>query len=378
MSQRRILQLLHEPGDSVATMADEYTRALDRTQFQVTIAYLFSIEDPVIRAASPADTVIFCDFPRRERGGLRCQALAGLRRLCLEGHYDTIICHRHKAAYLVAWLARRWKCRPRLIYVVHGTQPLSHFPGLVRRWMMHWLIHPQFEFIAVSEALRQDFLRSYRINPAKITTVHNSLHIPALDQHLCSRAEARQILGLPLDACVFGNIGRLVPFKHQLLLLQAFASIASSLETGHLIIIGAGPCQAELRAYWAQLPSPLQARIHLHGVIPNAARLMPAFDAFVLSSLDEPFGLVLLEAMCAHLPIIAHASGGVPEVLGDTALMLHEHSASAFAQAMLQVAAWPMVERTQRGELSRARLEARFAMSQVGTYLAQPTESVRC
>ncbi len=377
MSRRRILQLLHEPGDSVATMADEYTRALDSSQFQVTIAYLFSARDPAILDRNPAAQVVFCDFPRRERGGLRRQALAGLRKLCLEGHYDTIICHRHKAAYLVAWLARRWALRPRLIYVVHGAQPLSRFPGLVRRGLMRWLIQPHFEFIAVSEALRQDFLASYPMDPSKIRTVHNSLDILALEQRLCPRAEARRMLRLPPDAYVFGNIGRLVPFKHQGLLLRAFISIAARLPLGHLVIIGTGPDQDALQAQWAQLPGSLQARIHLCGAIPDAARLMPAFDAFVLSSLDEPFGLVLLEAMCTRLPIIAHASGGVPEVLGDTALMLDEHSIPAFAQAMLQLATWPPARQRQQGSQGRARLETHFALNQVGTYLAQSTGSMR-
>ncbi len=369
----RVLQLLHEPGDSVATVANEYTRSLDRTRFHVTVAYLFSAENTAARTATAADVVIFCNFPKRERGGLRWQALRGLRELCTSGDYTAIICHRHKAAYLLAWIARRWVAYPRLFYVIHGTQSLHRLPGFIRSLLMCRLIQPYFEFIAVSAALRASFLRTYPVPPARITTVANALEVVALDRCWIARSEARQQLGLGADDFVLGNIGRLVPFKQQLLLLRVFAQLGDELPTARLVIIGDGPCRHELVQLLQASPA-LQGRVILAGVIPEAARLMPAFDGFVLSSLEEPFGLVLLEAMGARLPIIAHASGGVPEVLGDTGMLLQEHSVAAFAEAIRRLYALDATARALMGARGRVRLEQVFAFSRFGEFLLQRLE----
>jgi glycosyltransferase involved in cell wall biosynthesis len=101
---------------------------------------------------------------------------------------------------------------------------------------------------------------------------------------------------------------------------------------------------------------------------------MPAFDGFVLSSLEEPFGLVLLEAMGARLPIIAHASGGVPEVLGDTGMLLQEHSVAAFAEAIRRLYALDATARALMGARGRVRLEQVFAFSRFGEFLLQRLE----
>ena len=59
----------------------------------------------------------------------------------------------------------------------------------------------------------------------------------------------------------------------------------------------------------------------LLGKIPLARQYFKAFDCFVLASDHEPFGMVLLEAMAANLPIISSDCGGAPEVVGDTGLL---------------------------------------------------------
>lgn len=57
------------------------------------------------------------------------------------------------------------------------------------------------------------------------------------------------------------------------------------------------------------------------GQVPEAKRYFKAFDVFALSSDHEPFGMVLLEAMTADLPVIVSACGGAPEVVGDCGLL---------------------------------------------------------
>ena len=60
-------------------------------------------------------------------------------------------------------------------------------------------------------------------------------------------------------------------------------------------------------------------------------------DVFVLSSLYEPFGIVLLQAMCVKTPVIATSVGGVPEVVGDAGLLVPPANALAIAEALRRV-----------------------------------------
>ena len=101
-----------------------------------------------------------------------------------------------------------------------------------------------------------------------------------------------------------------------------------------LIIIGRGPREAALRQQIAE--AGLKGRVHLQGFVDDAARYMKAFDVFVLPSRHEPFGLVLLEAMVARLPIIASDSGAPVEVLPPSAALFPTGDRGVLAARLLQ------------------------------------------
>jgi glycosyltransferase involved in cell wall biosynthesis len=86
-----------------------------------------------------------------------------------------------------------------------------------------------------------------------------------------------------------------------------------------LLIAGSGPLEGELRELGERLE--LGERIRFLGQIPQARRLFAAFDLFVLTSDHEPFGMVLLEAMAAGVPVAATDCGGAPEVVGRQDLL---------------------------------------------------------
>jgi glycosyltransferase involved in cell wall biosynthesis len=64
---------------------------------------------------------------------------------------------------------------------------------------------------------------------------------------------------------------------------------------------------------------------------------MPALDCFVLSSKQEAFGRVLLEAMIAKLPIISTRTNGIPEVVGDSGIIVEPNNAGALAAEMKKI-----------------------------------------
>lgn len=122
-------------------------------------------------------------------------------------------------------------------------------------------------------------------------------NLPAAD----ARGRLRALHGIPEDAWVIGAIGRAEYNKGFDLLIKAFKQ--AQLPNARLVIVGRG---GELDA----LRKLADERILLTGFVQQPQDWLAAFDCFVSAARDEPFGLVLLEAMEARLPILASASKG--------------------------------------------------------------------
>lgn len=101
-----------------------------------------------------------------------------------------------------------------------------------------------------------------------------------------------------------------------------------------LIIAGAGPAEADVRAAFA----PLANRVTWIGVLGSDAlrRLYSAADLYIWPAVKEAFGMTLLEAQAAGLPVVAGRSGGVAAIVaeGETGLLTAEGDAAAFAAAV--------------------------------------------
>lgn len=125
----------------------------------------------------------------------------------------------------------------------------------------------------------------------------------------------REELGLGDDVFLIGAVGRLHPSKGMDVLISAFR--ASAPAQAALVILGEGPQRSELEQLRNGDP-----RIHLLGYRPVVQHCLEDLDLFVSPSREESFGLAILEAMSAGLPIIATAAEGPAEFLRDQPAVL--------------------------------------------------------
>lgn len=134
----------------------------------------------------------------------------------------------------------------------------------------------------------------------------------------------------------FVAVGRLVHKKGFHVLLESFARLAEKQgERISLDIGGAGPEEASLKQMIARLG--LQDRVRLVGWIDDVAAFLQTGDVFVLPSLDEPFGIVVIEAMASGVAIVSTTSQGPSETLDqDTAWLSEVNDVESLAQAMQQ------------------------------------------
>jgi glycosyltransferase involved in cell wall biosynthesis len=204
--------------------------------------------------------------------------------------------------------------------------------------------------IAISDAVRR-FLEHAGHDPDKLLTIHYGLdRSPAAASEVTPR-EAGVADGVPLLLA----IGRLTAQKDHPTLLRAFARVRRAHPEAVLAILGIGPLEQETRRLAADLG--LADAVLFPGRLEIRDWLARA-DVFVHTSRWEGFGLVLLEAMLAGLPVVATRVSAVPEVVadGETGLLAEPGDDTAVAAALSGLLADPVRARALgKAGLERAR-----------------------
>jgi glycosyltransferase involved in cell wall biosynthesis len=106
----------------------------------------------------------------------------------------------------------------------------------------------------------------------------------------------------------------------------------------------------------------LTQEVVLTGFIPNAVQYIKAFDCFVLSSLQEAFGRVLIEAMLAKCPIIATRVNGIPEVMSDVGQLIEPKDTSELALAMQVIFNMTPAERAAIADKAYQHVHTNFSI----------------
>jgi glycosyltransferase involved in cell wall biosynthesis len=212
--------------------------------------------------------------------------------------------------------------------------------------------------IAISDAVRT-FLVEAGHDPRKLVTVPYGLDEPPAAPSAVTPESAGVPGGVPLVLAV----GRLIEQKDHRTLLRAFAVVRERQPEARLTILGSGPLEAETRALVASLG--LGDRVVLPGRLEIRDWLERA-DVFAHSSRWEGFGIVLLEAMLAGLPVVATRVSAVPEVVidGETGLLVEAGDTESFAGALDRLLSDPEAARGL-GTAGRERALAEFSVARM-------------
>jgi glycosyltransferase involved in cell wall biosynthesis len=186
------------------------------------------------------------------------------------------------------------------------------------------------------------------------------MDVALTEPQLLSRQAAREALHLGEDTFVFGTLGRLVPNKDQATLIQAFYLLKQQGAHAKLVIAGKGPLEQALKQHAQELN--IAQDIIFTGFIDKAFSYLKALDCFILSSVQEAFGRVLLEAMLAKLPVIATSVNGIPEVVGDAGLLIKARDTTQLSQAMNLIYQLSPAERQTIGEKAHAHVLKHFSI----------------
>jgi glycosyltransferase involved in cell wall biosynthesis len=223
--------------------------------------------------------------------------------------------------------------------------------------------------IAISDAVR-GFLETAGHDPAKLTTIHYGLDELPSARSAPTPAEA----GVPPDAPLALAVGRLIEQKDHATLLRAFAQVRRRHPQARLAILGSGPLEDATRRLGEELG--LGEAVVLPGRTEIRDWLARA-DVFVHTSRWEGFGIVLLEAMLAGLPVVATRVSAVPEVVVDgvTGALVAAGDIEGVARELAALFADPDL-RTRRGEAGRERARTEFSVARMAERTIEVYEDV--
>ncbi len=355
-TRKTVLILMHNDVTHFIDIANQYVTLFDKNKYEVTVAYLTGDENEQTIQRTTSEKVLFLKCSKKDIRGLKIQSIKKLTALCREHQFSLVVSHRYKPSYIMMWVSRFCKI-PTLISVMHAMETMHAFS---RKIFIASIFRKNMYFAGVSDAVRDELREQlWGVPKNHIITLYNCIDMQASECHLFSRSDARQKLNLPEDALVLGNIARLVPDKDQHTLLHAFAQIKSQLSNAKLVIVGVGALEQDLKQLATQLN--LQNDVIFTGFLTGAYRYLKAFDIFVLSSVEEAFGRVLLEAMIARVPVVGTRADGIPEVIGDAGIMVEARNPTALANAILHVAKLPREQFLAMGDSGYERIKARFS-----------------
>jgi glycosyltransferase involved in cell wall biosynthesis len=212
--------------------------------------------------------------------------------------------------------------------------------------------------IAISDAVRL-FLERVGHDSAKLVTITYGLDkLPASPSD-----PAPATVGVPDGVPLLLAIGRLIEQKDHATLLHAFARVRERHPQAWLAILGGGPLEADIRMLARRLG--VEEAVALPGRTEPREWLERA-DVFVHTSRWEGFGIVLLEAMLAGLPVVATRVSAIPEVVaeGKTGLLANMGDAASISSALEALLADPDRARVL-GEAGRRRAGEEFSVARM-------------
>jgi L-malate glycosyltransferase len=203
-----------------------------------------------------------------------------------------------------------------------GIKRICHMRDPLHKGSIWWLNSTVDATICISDHIKRQYDEQFSSRQSHLVkTIIDpvTFHPPMSSTELIAAKEtAKQKLGLDRNTFIFGFIGQIAPVKGLVELLNCL----SKLEHKNWLLVVAGKDPSESQAYLKQcieLAKQLDItdRVKFIGFVENSKNFYLAVDLIAMFSLQEPLGLIPLEAAVNYTPTIANKVGGLPETIQD-------------------------------------------------------------
>lgn len=331
-----LVYLMRRMVGGMQTHLIDLISGLDRRSYKIAVV---SPKNPKLREklSELAVPMIEVDIDDRLRPLKDWATIRELRQVLGDLKPDILHIHGNKSA-LVGRVAAKNLGIPVIIVTVHNFlifQESNKIMRSIAAFMERRLALRTDKLITVSASLKKGLIDMEGIPVEKIVTIPNGIDI-SFWQGKSERGVFRREHGIGLNDFLVVNVGRLVPFKgHQVLLEAALKAIKEN-DSIKFYIAGDGPLKDRLSAERRRFG--LENNLFFLGYLPNTRELFTDADLFVLPSINEPFGIVILEAMASGLPVIATGAGGVTDIVtGEEAVLVSPGDPDDLAEKIVEL-----------------------------------------
>ena len=223
----------------------------------------------------------------------------------------------------------------RIYHSPHGHIFYGYYHPLVNQFFIlleKYIAHYTCKILNLTEAGRQDHIRVKIAAPDKFL-----VSSCGVDLEPFKKKPSKNILENNRDSLSIIWIGRIVPVKNLQMLLEALCVIKHSNIKVDVTVVGDGELRREAEQFVAKKGLSI---VHFTGYRSDIPELLSRHDIFILTSLNEGFGRVLVEAMACGLVIIATKVGGVPEIIqeGVNGLLIEPRNYNQLAESIVYLA----------------------------------------
>jgi glycosyltransferase involved in cell wall biosynthesis len=309
----------------------------DQAKLEVSVAYLYG--DAPLRSGLEQAGIRVTKLDSRSK--FDWATFSRLVKLLRHERIDILHTHLIQADLLGYFAGRRARV-PRIVSTKHNTHYFRAHHGWLARFDP--LVNRRLScIVAVSEAVKQFYIQTEGLDPSLIEVIYNGID---LEEFQKAKPLGKSELGLKETDLVVCAIGSLTEKKNHSFLLQIWPDIAQRIPRAHLVLVGDGPLRPILEKLGDDPRT--TGKVHFLGRRSDVPSLLRTADLFVLPSLWEGFGIAVLEAMAAGIPVIASNVDGIREIVrtGQDGLLLDPRSAQAWQDAIQTLLTDPVQART--------------------------------
>lgn len=224
-------------------------------------------------------------------------------------HHDYIAIHEHISSLTSidpAYYAKKYGIPVRIFH--------SHSSSIQKSLRLHWVhtilhylnkpkVHSYATHYLGCSDKALDWMYKYTGVRSKALMVNNGINCEQYAYNKIIRAEVRKEFGIGDANFVIGHVGRFIPLKNQVFLVDILSELHRSMPSAKLLLVGEGDTMDEIKTKVSD--KGLEKSVIFTGVRSDVARLMQAMDIFVMPSWFEGLPVSIVEAQAAGLPVVA-------------------------------------------------------------------------
>lgn len=263
------------------------------------------------------------------------RTLFRLYRIFLREKPIVVHTHTSKAGILGRW-ASFLAGIPIVVHTPHGHVFYGYYGRIKTKLfiLMEKLTAPITDkIITLTEKEKEEHIQLNISKPDKFVVIHSGVKLENSHKNWDNDA-LRKGLGISLTDSIVGTVGRLVEIKGHVYLLDAARLLLNKMPNTTFLLVGDGHLTNRLKNHALSLG--IKEKVVFTGWRNDVFQLINMFDIFVLPSLNEGMGRVLVEAMAVGKPIIASDVGGIPNLVihGKNGLLVPAADAQALAKSI--------------------------------------------